>query len=66
MDKTPKDIINQTIIIESKLLLKRTNANISEVAALVGFSDQATMFSKFFQKQSGKSPSEYKIDDKTF
>ena len=37
MDKTPKDIINQTIIIESKLLLKRTNANISEVAALVGF-----------------------------
>ncbi|AJW63235.1 helix-turn-helix transcriptional regulator [Elizabethkingia sp. HX WHF] len=65
MDKTPKDIINQTIIIESKLLLKRTNANISEVAALVGFSDQA-MFSKFFKKQSGKSPSEYKIDDKTF
>ncbi len=65
MDKTPKDIINPTIIIESKLLLKRTNANISEVAALVGFSDQA-MFSKFFKKQSGKSPSEYKIDDKTF
>ncbi|MHA7609751.1 AraC family transcriptional regulator [Elizabethkingia meningoseptica] len=62
LNKTPKDVINQTLTIEAKLLLKRSNANINEIAASLSFSDQA-MFSKFFKKQTGQSPSEYKIDD---
>lgn len=62
MAKTPRDIINQVLLIEAKLLLKNSGANVNEVTSILNFSDQA-IFSKFFKKHSGKTPSEYRKDD---
>lgn len=62
MSKTPRDIINQVLLIEAKLLLRNSGSNVSEVTAILNFSDRAT-FSKFFKKHSGKTPSEYRKDD---
>ncbi|MEN4762298.1 MULTISPECIES: helix-turn-helix domain-containing protein [unclassified Chryseobacterium] len=60
--KSPRDIIHHVLLIESKILLKDSNANVNEVASQLKFSDQAA-FSKFFKKHTGKSPLEYKKDD---
>ncbi len=62
MSKTPRDIINQILTIEAKLLLRNTNSNVSQVAAQLNFSDQA-VFSKFFKKHTAQNPSDYKRDD---
>lgn len=62
MSKSPRDIIHQVLAVEARLLLKNPNLNVSEVAAQLKFSDQAS-FSKFFKKHTGRSPLEYRKDD---
>ncbi|MCP1994529.1 AraC family transcriptional regulator [Flavobacterium sp. HSC-61S13] len=62
MSQTPRDIINQVLLIEAKLLLKNTAISINEVTVILNFSDQA-VFSKFFKKHAGKTPSAYKKND---
>ncbi len=62
MSQTPRDIINQVLLIEAKLLLKNTAISINEVTVILNFSNQA-VFSKFFKKHSGKTPSLYKKND---
>jgi AraC family transcriptional activator of pobA len=62
MYKPPREIIHQVLVVEARLLLKNSNANVNEVASQLKFSDQAS-FSKFFKKHVGKSPLEYKKDD---
>lgn len=62
MCKSPKDIINQVLLIEAKILLRNSTSNVSEVAHSLNFSDTA-VFSKFFKKLTGRKPSEYKMDD---
>ncbi|WP_419870418.1 helix-turn-helix domain-containing protein [Chryseobacterium sp. CT-SW4] len=62
MFKSPREIIHQVLAIEARILLKNSNANVGEVAAQLKFPDQAS-FSKFFKKNTGKSPLEYKKDN---
>ncbi|WP_398455977.1 AraC family transcriptional regulator [Sphingobacterium thalpophilum] len=62
MSRTPKEIINQILLIEAKILLKRSTSNVSQVACTLNFSDQ-TVFSKFFKKHTNRKPSDYKMDD---
>ncbi len=62
MTQTPRDIINQVLLIEAKLLLRNAAITINEVTGILNFSNQA-VFSKFFKKHAGKSPSEYKKND---
>lgn len=62
MLRTPKEIINQILLIEAKILLKNSSNNVNQVACLLNFSDQ-TVFSKFFKKQTNRNPSDYKMDD---
>ncbi|MFD2966515.1 helix-turn-helix domain-containing protein [Sphingobacterium bambusae] len=62
MDHSPKDIINQVLLIEAKILLRNTANNVNQVAGILHFSNQA-VFSKFFKKLSGKTPLDYKSDD---
>lgn len=59
LHRSPKEIINEVLILEAKLLLKNSRSNITEVAAQLRFPDQAT-FSKFFKRHAGKSPQDYK------
>ncbi|MEI2273748.1 helix-turn-helix transcriptional regulator [Sphingobacterium sp. ML3W] len=62
MLRTPKEIINQILLIEAKILLKNSANNVNQVACLLNFSDQ-TVFSKFFKKHTERNPSDYKMDD---
>lgn len=51
--------IEDTLILEAKLLLKAPQATVQQVADKLHFSDQST-FGKFFKKHVGMSPSEYR------
>lgn len=53
--KTTTEIITSRILQESKILLKNTNWNISEISNSLGF-EEVAHFSNFFKKQSGLSP----------
>lgn len=59
-DKTAKELVNEVVIKEAKLLLQSPNFNISEVASILRFAD-ASFFGKYFKKQTGISPSSYKF-----
>lgn len=62
MFKTPREIINQVLLIEAKLILNGSTSNVAQVAEELNFSNQA-IFSKFFKKHTGITPSEYKKTD---
>ena len=53
--KTTTEIITSRILQESKILLKNTTWNISEISNSLGF-EEVAHFSNFFKKQSGFSP----------
>ena len=53
--KTTSEIIASLINQESKILLKQTPWNISEIAYTLGF-EEIAHFSNFFKKQTGQSP----------
>lgn len=57
--KSPKRYISDLRITQSKLLLSRTSMSVSEIGAAVGYEDVLD-FSKFFCRETGKSPSEYR------
>lgn len=57
--KTALNWINETQIIESKLLLRKRELSVQMVAEMMNFSDQSA-FGKFFKKHTGLSPLEYK------
>lgn len=51
--------IDEALITEAKILLKMPQATVQQVADQLNFSDQST-FGKFFKKQIGISPMEYR------
>ncbi|MBA4058786.1 MAG: AraC family transcriptional regulator, partial [Marivirga sp.] len=53
--KTTTDLITNRIIQESKILLKQTDWNISEIAYSLGF-EEVAHFSNFFKKQTALTP----------
>lgn len=58
-DRSPKSVIDERITTEIALLLTTTSKPLKEIADQLGFSSQAHL-SRFFKKQKGFSPSEYK------
>ena len=58
-DRSPKSVIDERITTEIALLLTTTSKPLKEIADQLGFSSQAHL-SRFFKKQKGLSPSEYK------
>lgn len=52
--------IHKRIIKEAQYLLVYSSMNISGIASYLNFNDSA-QFSRFFKKQTGKSPKEYRI-----
>ena len=59
MNQSAKTYINQILIIEIKRLLMNTSYNIKEISYQTGFEDP-TNFVKFFKKQSGMTPIEFR------
>jgi AraC-like DNA-binding protein len=58
-DKTPLEIINERIILEGKRLISHSSLNINEIGFQLGFNDPS-YFVKYFKKQTGKSPSDFR------
>lgn len=59
--KTPKQFITERRIVEAKCLLQYTSNSIAEIACLLNFSEP-THFIKFFKKETGFTPLEYKLN----
>lgn len=57
--KTANVLIDQAIVMEAKLLLRSQDYTIQQIADILHFADQST-FGKFFKKNVGVSPLEYK------
>lgn len=57
--RSPKSIIDERITHEIATLLETTGQSLKEIAQTIGFSSQAHL-SRYFKKQKGLSPSEYK------
>lgn len=57
--KSPKEIISESLIAESKRLLTQTSYPIKQIAVQLGFSDQY-QFSKYFKKQEKVPPAFYR------
>ncbi len=57
--RSPQQIIQDRIVLEAKRLLKYTDRSNQEVAYDLGFEDPA-YFSRFFRKNTGLSPSDFK------
>ena len=57
--KTAGDWIDDAVILEAKVLLRDHEISIARVADFFHFPDQST-FGKFFKKQTGVSPSDYR------
>lgn len=57
--KTPSELIALVMVAKAKVLLRRQDLNIKDVAAKLNFPEQYT-FRKFFKLHVGMSPKEYK------
>lgn len=59
LGKTPKILIDEKVILETKRLLIHTNLSIKEVGYELGF-EEPTNFIKYFRKHTGKTPIEFR------
>jgi AraC family transcriptional regulator, transcriptional activator of pobA len=57
--KSPRDLINDVILLESKVLLGSTDKSISEIAHYLQFEDQSH-FSRFIRQHTGRTPSDWR------
>lgn len=58
--RSPKQIIDESLLRESEQLLSTTTLTIQQIAYRLGFSSQIT-FAKFFKAKKGSSPSSYRV-----
>jgi AraC-like DNA-binding protein len=59
LGKSPKEIIDERVVLEAKRLLAHTSNSIKEVGFELGF-DEPTNFIKYFKKHVGKTPIEFR------
>ena len=59
LNRSPKEIIDQRLLLEMKRLLIHTNISIKEIAHLTGFETPSNM-TKFFKRLEGTSPKEFR------
>lgn len=53
--KTPKQLLDERVLLEAKRLLVHTENPIKTISLYIGF-DETTNFNKFFKKHSGQTP----------
>lgn len=58
-DQTPLQVIHARVALEGKRMLLYTDKTVKEIAFHLGF-EEVTAFSRFFKKQVGTSPQEFK------
>lgn len=57
--KTPKEIIDDRIMLEAKRILSHTNESVKEICFYLGF-EEPTNFIKYFKKHSTITPTEFR------
>ncbi len=57
--QSARELIADTVVVGIKTLLRNANFDIKDVARLTGFANQSSL-SRFFRKNTGLSPSEYR------
>ena len=57
--KTPKELIDERILLEAKRILSHTTDSVKEVGFSLGF-DEPTNFIKYFRKHTHKTPIEFR------
>lgn len=57
--QSARELIADTVVVGIKALLRNANFDIKDVARLTGFANQSSL-SRFFRKNTGLSPSEYR------
>jgi AraC-like DNA-binding protein len=59
LGKTPKEMIDDRVVLEMKRLTVHSHSTIKEIGFQLGF-DEPTNFIKYFRKHTGKTPSEFR------
>ena len=59
LDKTPKQLIDERVLLEAKRLLVHGNQSIKEIAYELGY-EEPTNFIKYFRKHTDSTPSEFR------
>ena len=59
--RTAKELIDQSAIMEIKLLLQTTELSVQEIAYRLNFPDQSYL-GRFFRKHTGESPTRYRAN----
>lgn len=59
LDKSPKEVINDRILLEARRLLVHTNLSIKEIGQELGFEDPA-YFVRYFKKNTETTPVEFR------
>jgi len=59
LNRTPKEVIDQRLLLEIKRLLAHTDQSIKEIAFELGFEDPSNV-NKFFKRLSGSTPSSFR------
>ena len=59
LGKSPRDLIQERILLEAKRMLAFSHTSIAEVGHNLGF-DDANYFSRFFRQQEGRTPLEFR------
>jgi len=59
LDKTPKQLIDERILLEAKRLLVHSNSTIKEIAFILGY-EEPTNFIKYFRKHTQNTPSDFR------
>ncbi|MDN3595153.1 AraC family transcriptional regulator [Zunongwangia endophytica] len=57
--KTARQLIDEAVILEAKILLENRSLSIAQITEALNFSDQS-FFGKYFKKATGHSPSAYR------
>ena len=59
LGKTPKQLLDERVLLEAKRLLVHTENPIKTISLYIGF-DETTNFNKFFKKHSGQTPTMFR------
>jgi AraC-like DNA-binding protein len=59
LGKSPKELINERVLLEAKRILAHTNESIKEIAYYLGFKEP-TNFIKYFKKNLSITPTEFR------
>lgn len=59
LDRSPKQMINERVILEAKRLLAHTHKSVKEISFSLGF-EEPTNFTKYFRKQTHLSPIDFR------